>query len=154
MNMQKSDFSFPKKAISQIGKIFIEKGYPKESLSFFFPVNITNKDLQFSFFLPLVVKISDMVYLIVDYKPASLLSYERGILSLARSYFKIPPPLAIITNGKDAIKIWVYSGKSTKNFFNEVIPKFEELRELKFQTISEEKRKKEKKLLLMYLSGG
>jgi len=152
--MPGNDFSEVKEIIFKIKTFFQEKGYPEEVLRLYFPVEFSFQGLKFSFFLPLVVKNSQRVFLILDYKPSSLSSFERGLLALARGHFAPSPPLALITNGEEAIKIEVESGKTTKGPLKSLIPRFEELKNLENPGFSEEKIEKERRLLYIYLSGG
>lgn len=152
--MPGNDFSKAKETISKIANLFKSCGYPAEVIKTYFPIDFCFEGLKFSFFLPLVIKDFQRVFLVLDYKPAGLASYERGLLALARSYFSPPPALAIVTNGEEAIKIEVGSGKTAKGALKELIPKFEELKNWEIPNISEERLEKERRLLYVYLSGG
>ncbi len=152
--MPGNDFLEVKESISKIKVLFQEMGYPEEVIRLYFPVEFFFQELKFSFFLPLVVKDSQRVLLILDYKPSSLSSFERGILALARGYFSPPPALAIITNGEEAIKIEIISGKTIKGPLKNLIPSFEELKNLEIPSFSEDRVQKERRLLYIYLSGG
>lgn len=140
--------------LSELLKIFKEKGYPKESFLKTKELNFSYKSLSYNIFIPLLIKNNSHILLIVDYKPQeNLFVSERGVVALARVLFEPIPYFVLITNLKEFILIDVYTGEKKKGN-KEIIPDFIFLKNHKPSITKSFNYEIEKKILAIYLSGG
>lgn len=141
-------------AIFILKNILKEKGYPEncffEKQKLFF----SYKELIFDLFIPIIIKYNSQPLLIIDYKPQENLTIsERGITALARLLFNPSPYFALITNLKEFILINIYTGDKIKGG-KEIIPEFKAVKDYKPEIVKKFDTEIEKKILVIYLSGG
>ncbi len=153
MGNSKETFSI-EKAVSFLKEIFKAKGYPKNSFLENQIISFSYNNLNFTIEIPLIIKENNQVYFLVDYKPMEKLSiFERGILALARLFFKPLPYFGLITNLEEFVLINLYDFNVTKGK-KDIIPDYDFILSYSPKTSKEFKPDLEKKILAIYLSGG
>ncbi len=140
--------------LEKLKTLFLQKGYPKESLSFNKILSFTLNSLTFEIYLPLVIREKEPL-LIVDYHPSKggLSSFERPLLAIARLFFEPIPFFALLTNLRDYLLIEVYLQRSSKGT-EEIIPDYNFLKSYKPSYLKPFKKEVEAKILAFFLSGG
>lgn len=138
----------------ELKKLFLEKGYPEKNLFFENKLPFQYQNLSFELTLDLLVK-TERTLLILKYHPSKggLSSFERPLLALTRIFFNPLPFYAVLTNLEHFILIEVLPQKTYRGD-KELLPTFEALRN--YQTPSEKpfNLELERKILVLYLSGG
>uniref|UniRef100_A0A7V4N3A6 Type I restriction enzyme R protein N-terminal domain-containing protein n=1 Tax=Thermodesulfobacterium geofontis TaxID=1295609 RepID=A0A7V4N3A6_9BACT len=141
-------------ALLILKNIFKEKGYHEKCFLEGENYQFSYKEKIFNIFIPLIIKSNSKLLFIIDYKPQeNLILSERGIIALARVFFNPPPYFALITNLKDFVLIDIYTQKKEKGG-KEIIPEFSELKNYKPKITKSFNIEIEKKILVIYLSGG
>ncbi len=142
------------KAVSFLKEIFKAKGYPENSFLENQIISFSYNNLRFTIEIPLIIKENNQVYFLVDYKPMEKLSFfERGVLALARLFFKPLPYFGLVTNLKTFALIDLYNFNITKGEKN-IIPTYDVILSYSPGFSKEFKPDLEKKILVIYLSGG
>ncbi|MFN3568333.1 MAG: hypothetical protein ACK4UR_05445, partial [Caldimicrobium sp.] len=141
--------------ITFLKNLFLQKGYPENTIilqqKYYFSCN----ELSFSFYLLLIVIYQEKYLLILDYHPSKrgLSHLKRPLIAIARLFFNPPPYYAILTNREDFYCIEIYP-MTIKKGSSEVIPNFTELLSYKPLETRGFRREVEEKILAFYLSGG
>jgi len=143
-----------KEEISKVKDFLLKKGYPEKFLEEEVVIPFSYNNLNFEVYLPVIVRDSDKVYMIVDYKPQERLHvFERGLIAIGRLFFRKLPYFALVTNLKDFVLVNIPEVKVTKGK-EDVVPSWEDLKSFKVFNTKPFKPELEKKILAVYLSGG
>ena len=96
----------------QVERYLVEtKGYRREEIVVDAPIALEIDGTNYRSTVDLVVRIGDRPLMAVKCAAGSLGSREREIVSAARLFSASPLPLAIVSDGRDAIVLDVGSGK-------------------------------------------
>ncbi len=140
--------------LEQLKKLFLQRGYPEESLQIKNQFFFSCKGLSFEIELPLIVR-AEKTLLIVNYHPSigGLSSFERPLLAIARIFFDPLPYFALLTNLQTFVCIEVYPQMVSRGE-PDIIPPYEVLLSYTPPFVKPFKREFEEKILALHLSGG
>ena len=137
-------------------KFFRDRGYGESVLAKPPPVVLTLGFIPQRVEGDLVVLEGERPLLVAGYAPGAVRARERALVAYARlAYPQKPPPLVLQTNGREFSLLEVASGKEVAFGGPEVIPPYEELKNLSSPPPLDPKRKAvEEKVLFIQISGG
>lgn len=140
--------------LEQLKNLFLQRGYPEESLQLKNKFSFSCKGLSFEIELPLIVR-TEKILLIANYHPSigGLSSFERPLLAIARIFFDPLPYFALLTNLQSFILMEVYPQRISRGE-PDIIPPYELLLSYTPPFMKPFKREFEEKILALHLSGG
>jgi hypothetical protein len=97
-----------------------------------------------------VIKINDKACMVIKYAPGSLVTRQRPTLAAARILYDTMIPIAVITNGRDAVIMDSASGKIIGEGLAAIPDQrtlSENAKNMDFKRISDDQREKEKRIL-------
>ncbi len=134
-----------------IAKLLVEeKGFDKSDIRSRHPLTLTVDGKTGLVYVDFIISINNQAKMMIMYAPGSLVTRQRPTLAAARIVYDHVIPVAVISNGLDAIVMDAVSGKTIGEGFFAIPNKHKLLAEnahATLQTISERQQAHEKRIL-------